>query len=112
MLDRTSVERAGGLLTIETAVLGLDMIYGLLDLVVVGHVELNDFNFRFDALRAKFLDRVLAGVGVAAGEKLKGGREALCDELDDSKAKTLIGTCCENDLRRHGVVKKCMIERQ
>ena len=79
------------------------MIYGLFDQAVVGHVELDDFNFGFDALEAKILEGVLAGGEVAAGEDMEGGWEALGDELDDCKAKALIGTRCENYWRRHGM---------
>ena len=91
----------GGLFTVETVVLGFDMIYGLFDQVVVGHVELDDFNFGFNALEAQILEGVHTGGEVAASENMKGGWEALGDELDDCKAKALIGTGRENYLRRH-----------
>lgn len=70
-------------------------------MVVVGYVELDDFDVGFDALVTKFLDSVVAGGNVAAGEDVDGGWETLGDELDDRKSETLVASCCENDLRSH-----------
>ena len=61
-----------GLFTVETVVLGIDMIYGFFDQVVIGHVELDDFDLGIDALVPKFLEGIGTGGDVAAGEDVNG----------------------------------------
>lgn len=90
----------------ETVILGIHVMHGFFNQVIVGHVELEDFNLVFDALVAKLLQGVAAGGDIAAGKEEKGGGGALSDDLGGCKAEVLICTCRENDMRRHGKGRK------